>query len=207
MKAPRITLSLAVMTCLVAMSAVSISALAATPTPTETASNAPPSCPPGSGYYSNGSVPLSGAAPKSGACIPCPAGTSSNSSGRPTPNSGACLPCPPGTYSKISGSKSCLACPPGTYSNGNGSATCIPCPSGAYSKSDGSVKCTPCPPGSTTRGPGQTSCSATTSALTPTPAPTKYSAGRYRPFGKVADDGMLQALSFAMPAEHSPQTG
>jgi hypothetical protein len=73
-----------------------------------------------------------------GACLPCPAGSFSNS--------GVCTPCPAGSFSANPGATSCTSCPAGSYCGAN-VASPAPCTAGSYSANPGAASCTSCPAG------------------------------------------------------------
>ena len=94
-------------------------------------------------------------------CLPCPAGSFSNSN-----NSANCDACPPGLISSQSGSSSCTPCPAGKYSSLSGSTACAVCPPGLFSSTDGSNSCTPCAVGTFTSEPGRPACLPVTVCVT-----------------------------------------
>ena len=85
-------------------------------------------------------------------CIPCPAGTSSNSDGAT-----ACTPCAPGTAASLAGGTLCAVCAEGTYSNAAGTQ-CVPCPPGSYAPGRGNGFCIPCEPGTFQASSNSPSC-------------------------------------------------
>ena len=116
------------------------------------------------------------------ACVPCPKGTYSNTSG-----SIVCLACDQGFYSAVDGLANCLECPsfsqtslsrsscvcdaghvfnyagdqcvqclPGSFQSG---PACVPCPKGAYSNVSGTaLACSRCDPGLYSDTDGSTGC-------------------------------------------------
>ncbi|TNE52133.1 MAG: hypothetical protein EP343_01680 [Deltaproteobacteria bacterium] len=113
------------------------------------------SCPPGTYYYPNWGCQACNAGsycPDGKQGLSCPAGTY-----QPHPAQTSCLPCPAGTGSN-SGSRTCTQCSTGSYSEGG--TPCIYCPSGTYGTVQGGTSlasCLPCPAGQTS-SQGSTRC-------------------------------------------------
>jgi hypothetical protein len=87
-----------------------------------------------------------GYAPDAGqACAPCPAGQYKSAA-----DLSACLVCPAGTASNTTGSAAaCPACPAGQIQTQQGRAACADCPADHFRETDSSASldtdCTPCP--------------------------------------------------------------
>jgi len=121
----------------------------------------------------------------SGSCTSCNAGTSSSATG--ATSIATCLPCGAGTYSDTAGSSSCTSCGAGRYSSATGatsSTTCTACAAGKYSSTVGATSiatCLTCPI-NTVSAPGSSSCAFACGAGSYATGPgtcTNCDAGKY----------------------------
>lgn len=106
---------------------------------------------------------------RSGACLPCPPGSASDSSCKtcrrcgvgtyaPHPGMTACLETDAGSFVNITGATRQRPCPPGWYSVSRRTHACLPCPVGRANKQEGKVECDKCPQGTAQDKTAQLTC-------------------------------------------------
>jgi hypothetical protein len=86
-------------------------------------------------------------------CLPCSAGSYSNSS-----TGSSCRTCAAGYYQNEAAQGSCKACPAGQYQDTTGQINCKACAAGYYQNAAGKASCTACPAGQYQPNAGQVGC-------------------------------------------------